>query len=55
MNWDAFILGMCSGAIFFNLKDFFNSEINTDDGNIIFNIIIFVLILLISIERIIKI
>jgi hypothetical protein len=55
MNWDAFILGMCSGAIFFNLKDFFNSKINTDDGNIIFNIIIFVLILLISIERIIKI
>lgn len=55
MNWDAFILGMCSGAIFFNLKDFFNSEINTDDGNIIFNIIIFVLILLISIGEIVKI
>ena len=54
MNWDAFILGMCSGAIFFNLKDFFNSDINTDDGNIIFNIIIFVLILLISIGRMIK-
>ncbi len=53
MNWDAFIAGICSGAIFFNIKDFFNSDINTEDGNIIFNIIILMIILLISIRRMI--
>lgn len=50
MDWNFFILGMCSMAIFYNLRDFFNDDV--DDGNIIYNIIIFVLILLVSIWRI---
>lgn len=52
MDWNFFILGMCSVAIYFNLKNFFNNDM--DDVNIIYNIIVFVLILLISIGRIIK-
>lgn len=52
MDWNIFILGMCSIAIFFNLIDLFNDDM--DDGNIIYNIIIFVLISLISMGRILK-
>ncbi len=49
MNWNGFIFGMCFVAIYFNLKDFFNN--NVDDENIIYNVIIFAIILLISIGR----
>ena len=51
MDWNVFILGVCSGAIYFNLKNFFNDDVN--DG-IIYNTIIFVLISLISIGKIMK-
>ena len=49
MDWNFFILGICSMAIFFNLKDFFNDDVG--EGGLI-NIIILVIILLISIVRI---
>ena len=52
MDWNFFILGMCSIAIFFNLIDLFNDDV--DDGNIIYNITIFVLISLISMGRILE-
>lgn len=52
MDWNFFILGMCSMAIFFNLKDFFNDDVG--EGSLVFNTIILVIILLISIGRIIK-
>jgi len=50
MDWNIFILGMCSTAIFFNLRDFFNDDVG--DGSLIFNTIILVIILLILVGRI---
>lgn len=54
MNCDGFILGVCLTAFFFNIKDFFDSKVEKAD-TIIYNIIIFVILLLISIGRIVKI
>ena len=49
MDWNFFIVGMCSMAIFFNLRDFFNDDVG--EWNLIFNTIILMIILLISIVR----
>ena len=51
MDWNVFILAMCSMAIFLNLKDFFNDNVGKEES-LIFNIIILVIILLISVGRI---
>jgi len=42
MNWDAFIAGMCMMSIFFNI---------IDEDNYIYNIMIFIIIMVISIVQ----
>ncbi len=57
MNWDAFIAGMCMMSIFFNIIErtsIFNYE-DYDDDMCIYNIIIFIIIMVISIAQAIKI
>ena len=56
MNWNAFIAGMCMMSIFFNITEstsIFNYEDFTDDM-CIYNIIIFIIIMVISIAQVIK-
>lgn len=56
MNWNAFIAGMCIMSIFFNITEstsIFNYEDFTDDM-CIYNIIIFIIIMVISIAQVIK-
>jgi len=57
MNWNAFIAGMCMMSIFFNIIErtsIFNYE-DYDDDMCIYNIIIFIIIMVISIAQAIKI
>lgn len=57
MNWDAFIAGMCMMSIFFNITEstsIFNYK-GFDDDMCIYNIIIFIIIMVISIAQAIKI
>ena len=57
MNWDAFIAGMCIIAIFFNITES-SSIFNYKDFNndmCIYNIIILIIIMVISIAQAIKI
>lgn len=57
MNWNTFITGMCIMSIFFNITEsssIFNYE-DFDDDMCIFNIIIFIIIMVISIAQVIKI
>ena len=56
MNWNAFIAGMCIIAIFFNITEsssIFNYE-GFDDDMRTYNIIIFIIIMVISIAQAIK-
>lgn len=47
MNWNAFIMGMCSMATFFNVK-FFSDE-SEDTSPFIYNIIVFLTIAIVSV------
>lgn len=56
MNWDAFIAEMCMMSIFFNITEktsIFNYE-DFDNDMRIYNIIIFIIIMVISIAQAIK-
>ena len=57
MNWNAFIAGMCIMSVFINITEsssIFNYE-GFDDDMCIYNIIIFITIMVISIAQVIKI
>lgn len=47
MNWNAFIAGMCSMSIFFNVKYFSDDSEHT--SALIYNIIIFLIIAIASV------
>lgn len=58
MNWDAFIAGICMMSMFFNITEntsiYSNYEnIDTDSNMQIYNIIIFIVIMVISTIRVV--